>query len=181
MKYRERMKGAERAKSVKAVLLLLALSIAVVMIYSGILSDMYWGITMSVSEYRDIKEQFNLMHDNISAADMYVSKDAGLPDVYIWDKICLYPEDVMIFLNDLCESNGMEITRLKFYHEADEENSTAALTSEIEIECTYELLLSFMDDVKNTGVNAAVGSVNVLELGGGRISAVARLNFYILN
>lgn len=181
MKYRERMKGVERIKDVKTVLILLALFIAVVMIYSGILSDVCSGIIMNAFKYRDIKEQYNLMHDNIAAADMYMSKDAGLQDIYTWDEICLYPEDVMIFLNDLCESSGVEIKRLRFYHEADEENSTAALTSEIEIECTYELLMSFMDDVKNTGVNAAVGSVNVLEFGGERISAVARLNFYFLN
>jgi len=108
-----------------------------------------------------------------------MSKNVSLQDDEpMWDKICLYPEYAMLFLNDLCESNGMKIKRIKFYQESDVAGGEDGLASEIEFECTYERLLSFMDDIKNKGVNAAVGSVNVFELGDGRINAVIIVNFY---
>lgn len=174
MKDRERMKSAERIKGEKTVLILLALFIAIVMICTG--------ITKTVTKYMDICKQFYNMHDNIRAADVYMSKNESLTDnVYIWDEICLYPEDAILFLNDLCESNGMEIKKMRFYHEVDTESDVSVLMSEIELECTYELLLGFMDDIKNEGGNVAVDSVNVLELGGGKINAVTKLNFYLLN
>ncbi len=75
----------------------------------------------------------------------------------------------------------MEIKRIRFYQEPDVAGVADSLTSEIEFECTYECLLGFMDDIKNKGVNAAVGSVNAFELRGGRINAVIIVNFYSLN
>ncbi len=182
MKYIERMKITEKVNSARIALLLLVLCIAIALTYSGILTEIYTSITGTMDKYRDIKEQFNHMHDNIRAADVYMSKNVSLPDnVYIWDEICLYPEDAMLFLNDLCESNGMEIKRIRFYQEPDVAGVADSLTSEIEFECTYECLLGFMDDIKNKGVNAAVGSVNAFELRGGRINAVIIVNFYSLN
>ncbi|HBV68390.1 MAG TPA: hypothetical protein DEF04_09535 [Clostridiales bacterium] len=182
MKDMERMKITEKVNSARISLLLLVLCIAIVLTYSGILTEIYASITGTMDKYRDIKEQFHHMHDNIRAADMYMSKNVSLPDnVYIWDEICLYTEDAMLFLNDLCESNGMEIKKIRFYQESDVAGGADVLTSEIEFECTYECLLSFMDDIKKEGVNAAVGSVNVLELGSGRINAVTRVSFYSLD
>ncbi|GEM_PF-856789 len=182
MKDRESMKSTGRKHSAKTLLILLALCIAIVMIYPGVLSEVYLGTTETVAKYRDISEHFHRMHDNIKAADMYMSKNVSLQDEEsMWDKICLYPEDAMLFLNDLCESNGMKIKRIRFYQEPDVAGGADGLASEIELECTYECLLSFMDDIKNKGVNAALGSVNVFELGDGRINAVISVSFYSLN
>ncbi len=182
MKDRERMKITARKKGAKTVLILLVLCIAIVMIYPGVLSEVYSGTTETVAKYMDTKEQFHSMQNNIKAADMHMSKNVSLQDnESIWDEICIYPEDAMLFLDDLCESNGMEIKKIRFYQEPDVAGGADGFTSEIEFECTYGCLLNFIDDIKNEGVNAAVGSVNVLELGSGRINAVTRVSFYSLN
>ncbi|HCX62340.1 MAG TPA: hypothetical protein DHU59_07875 [Clostridiales bacterium] len=172
-----------RSLSLRKVLILLAPCIAIMLIYSGVFSEVHAGITKPTTRYRDVKEQFHNMHDNICAAEVYMSKNAVLTDeaAYDYDKICSYPEEAMLFINDLCENNAIETNRIRFYHEDDDEGNAEVLVSEIEFECTYECLLNFMDDVKNKGYNAAVSSVNVFELGDGRINAVVRLNFYFLN
>ncbi|NYB74290.1 hypothetical protein HZF24_09045 [Sedimentibacter hydroxybenzoicus DSM 7310] len=174
------MKDEERIRSLslRKVLILLVPCIAVMLIYSGVFSEVHAGITKPATRYRDVKEQFHNMHDNICAAEIYMGKNAVLTDeaAYDYDKICSYPEEAMLFINDLCENNAIEINSMRLYHESDAEE---VLVSEIEFECTYECLLSFMDDVKNKGFNAAVSSVNVFVLGGGgRFNAVVGLNFY---
>ncbi len=174
------MKG--RINIARIALILLASSITIVLTYSGVLTGVYAGITGTVEKYRDTKEQFHSIQNNIKAADMHMSKNVSLQDnKSIWDEICIYPEDAMIFFNDLCESNGMEIKRIRFYQEPEVAGGADGFTSEIEFECIYENLLNFMDDIKNKGVNAAVVSINVLELGDGRINAVISVSFYSLN
>ena len=147
----------------KKILLLIILCIAVVLVFSGIFQEVH-GV------YADVREQFYSMCDNISASGIYVGKNEDLK-AEISTEVCSYPEDAILFINDLCKNNGMEIKKLKLYRES-------SLSSEIELACMYECLLNFIDDVKSEGSNAVVSSVNVFELADGSIDAVVVLNFY---
>ena len=147
----------------KKILLLIILCIAVVFAFSGIFREVH-------AVYRDVREQFYSMCDNISASGIHVGKNEDFM-AEMRAEICSYPEDAILFINDLCKSNGIEIKKLKLYRES-------SLSSEIELACMYECLLNFIDDVRIEGFNAVVSSVNVYELADGSIDAVVVLNFY---
>jgi len=65
MKYIERMKITEKVNRARIALLLLVLCIAIALTYSGILTEIYTSITGTMDKYRDIKEQYHSMYDNI--------------------------------------------------------------------------------------------------------------------
>lgn len=160
------MKNEERKRSTARMMQLIIPCMVVIFALSGVFQEVHAWIATPVTGYRDVKEQFKIMCDNINASDGYVIKDESLHD-----DIYMYPEDAMIFINDLCTSNGLEIKKLRF-------NQETYLSAEIKFVCTYACLLSFVDDVKIKGFNSVVSSVNAFDLGDGSIDVVVVLKFY---
>lgn len=168
--------------NIRRIFILFVSSMIMVFIYSGIFGKVYAGITMPVNKYRNIREQFELMSSNIVMAEEYIAeRERIVAEVnYVYCKAYFYPEDTILFLNCLCEDNNVEIRRIKFSREEDDVDSSV-LTAEAELFCTYECLLKFMDDIENDDSNAAISSINIMELENGKISAVLRLSLCSLN